>query len=138
MYLSRSYLWLHKHQINEQNHEIMLHVFVRETLASRALSQSHVSTSSSDTARLDGCIRTSCLVARCVTGVIVTVKCTTLQVQGWDCFRGGFRAWRFVTTAVEDVIKLRDGITAFNTNGHASAEMFTSLMSNRCCEIDCL
>jgi hypothetical protein len=36
-----SYLRLYKHQINKQNHIIMLNIFVGEPLAARTLRQTH-------------------------------------------------------------------------------------------------
>lgn len=40
-------LWFHKHQINKQHYKVVLDIFVRKALATRALRQPHVSTRSS-------------------------------------------------------------------------------------------
>jgi hypothetical protein len=36
-----TYLWLYKHQINEQYHKIMFYIFIREPFAARALRETH-------------------------------------------------------------------------------------------------
>jgi len=43
----RTDLGLHEHQIDEQHHKVMLHIFVRKALTSRTLCQSDIRTSGS-------------------------------------------------------------------------------------------
>lgn len=46
---SNTHLWFHKNQIDEQDHKIMLHVFIRKPPTARALRQSYIPSSSSPT-----------------------------------------------------------------------------------------
>ena len=98
----KAYLRLHKHQIDKQNHKIMLHVFIREPFTSRALRQPYISPRSPYDSLLSQSI---CRAARCASP---------------GRFGGRVGRGTPLVAAMEDVVELGDGIAAFDADGHAS------------------
>ena len=104
-----AYLWLHEHQIDKQHHKIMLHIFVCEPLTPRTLGQSDIRTDPGNSS-LASIFRRRLLCAH-----IGLRGAEQVRHRG---FGGGCGA--LVVSAVKDVVKLGDGIAAFNADWHTA------------------
>lgn len=100
-YLEITDLWLHKHQIDKQHNKIMLNVFVRKPLASRALRQPYIPSSSSP-CRLD--LRST---GRAYLDAIFSGLGRRVV--------GGAP----IVAAMKNMVELRNWVTTFDADGHA-------------------
>ena len=103
-----AYLRLHKHQINEQHHKIMLHIFIRKPLTPRTLCQSDIRTDPSNSSPAF---------------ILRRLLCAHVSLRGTEQVRhGGFGSGcgALMISAMEDMVKLGDGIAAFNADWHAA------------------
>ena len=104
-----AYLRLHKHQIDEQHHKIMLHIFIRKPLTPRTLCQSDIRTDPSNSSP-------AFIFRR-------RLLCAHIGLRGAEQVRHGrfgSGCGALVISTMEDVVKLGDGIAAFNANWHAA------------------
>lgn len=114
--MTRTHLWFHQDQINEEHNVIMLDVFVGETLASWTLCQSHIATSHSGR-RLRSAMRR---------------YATFLGGIGWSWFGGpvdGRRLLGACVAAVKDMVESGDWIATFDTDGHTTLAKTSSYWS---------
>ena len=103
-----TYLRLHKYQIDKQHHKIMLHIFIRKPLTPRTLRQSDIRTDSSNSG---------------LAFILRRLLCAHIGLRGAEQVRHGrfgSRCGALVVSAVEDMVKLGDGIAAFNADWHAA------------------
>ena len=122
-----AHLWLHKHQIYEQYHKVVLDIFVRKALAAGTLCQPDVSTPSSICAL--GLYLRSLWYIRSGLGAACDVGGGILVSRIRDG-RGG----RLVVSAVEDVVELRDGIATFDAYWHNASEKNSHMICARWCK----
>ena len=104
-----AYLRLHKHQIDKQHDKIMLHIFIRKPLTPRTLCQSDIRADPGNSS-LASIFRRRLL-------------CAHIGFRGAEQVRhGGFGGGcgALVVSAVKDVVKLGDGIAAFNADWHTA------------------
>lgn len=121
-----TYLWFHKHQINEQHDKVVLDILIREALATGTLCQSYISTPSSGRS-LGLCFRDLWYIGDGLLGAW-KIGAGLLVSRLRDRRRGDF-----VVPTVEDVVELRDGIATFDTYWHnALKRVFTSLFLCSC------
>lgn len=106
-----TYLWFYEHQIYKQYHKVVLNIFVREALATRALRQAYVSTPS-NIGTLGLCVPNFWYPGSELWGT-----CDVGGGLGVSRMRDR-RSGSFVISAMEDVVELRDGIAAFDTYWH--------------------
>ena len=115
-----AYLRLHKHQVNEEHHKIVLHVFVCKALTARALRQAYFAArrallcfASSSCAFVD--IKESS--SRYGRGMRANGRrFGMVRACGW----GGSWGSGWLGVAMEDVIELGNGIAALDADGHAA------------------
>lgn len=104
-------LWLHKHQINEQHHKVMLDVFVCKSLAARALRQPDIPASASVLA-FEFAFRN--ILCRWSSSLGVRSTC---EVR-YGGLRGGRSA--LVVATMKDVVELGDRVAALDANWHSA------------------
>ena len=108
------YLRLHQDQIDKEHNQIMLNIFVGESLASGTLRQAHISTPTSGGSRGE-----------------MLWRILPCYGRDWGCLLSfgilGRRALVRFVAAVEDVVELGDWIAAFDADGHAMS-MIASLL----------